>query len=419
MLTLSCVVSANPQDAGGHSSLDARGASERVVYAFQGGAGDGAFPESGLIADAEGALYGATLGGGLAACHIGCGVVYKLTPSKESYTESVLYEFKGGTDGVEPGGDLLVDKWGALYGTTGGGGNSACVHGCGTIFRLAPSGSQYVETVLYRFQGNADGFGPTGLVADDGGALYGTTAFNTVYYHGGTVFKLTPGGSGYTKTTLYSFRGGPSDGDTPEARPLLDQSGALYGTTLFGGPQGQGTIFKLTPTRSGYKESIIHFFQGYDGQWPVAGLISDVDGSLYGTTTTGGTAKCRRDVYCGVVFKLTPTPSGYSITVLHNFRGGARDGANSKARLTAGPRGVLYGTTAAGGRWGGGVLFELKPERAGYDERIVYDFGPSAGGNQPDADVLRRADGSLYGTTSIGGNCSISGGCGTVFKATP
>jgi uncharacterized repeat protein (TIGR03803 family) len=233
------------------------------------------------------------------------------------------------------------------------------------------------------------------------------------------VFKLTPSGSGYTKTTLYSFRGGNSDGDGPQARLLLDQNGALYGTTLAGGPQQRGTVFKLTPTPSGYQESIIHFFQGYDGQWPEAGLISDAHGSLYGTTTTGGTATCRRDVYCGVVFKLTPSPSGYAITILHNFRGGTRDGANSKAPLIAGPRGALYGTTTAGGSRFGGVLFELRPERSGYDERILYDFGSSPGGNQPYADVLRRADGSLYGTTSIGGTCRMQGGCGTVFRATP
>jgi uncharacterized repeat protein (TIGR03803 family) len=213
------------------------------------------------------------------------------------------------------GGGLIADKGGALYGTTGAGGDPACDFGCGTVFRLAPSGSGYVETLLYRFQGGTDGFFPVaGLVADESGALYGTTAFNSPYYRGGTVFKLTPSGSGYAKTTLYSFRGGAIDGDMPFARLLLDPSGALYGTTLAGGPQQNGTVFKLTPTPSGYQESIIHFFQGYDGELPEAGLIADAHGSLYGTTTAGGTARCRKDVYCRVVFKLMPSSSGYAIT---------------------------------------------------------------------------------------------------------
>jgi uncharacterized repeat protein (TIGR03803 family) len=419
VLAFICSVPAHPQTIEVPGVATAGRAQEQVLYTFQGGVNDGDGPVAGLIADWSGALYGTTLGGGSPgnpSCQIGCGTVFKLTPSGPGYKESVLYKFQGGNDGYRPWGVLIADASGGLYGTTSLGGNSACSGGCGTVFKLSPSGSGYAETVLYRFQGGTDGDVPlAGLIIDARGAIYGATA-NDGAYGGGTVFKLTPRGSGYTETLLYALRGGATDGDSPEASLLMDASGALYGTTIFGGPQQRGVVFKLTPTLAGYQEKVIHFFQGYDGQWPVSGLISDKSGALYGTTTTGGTATCRIDVYCGTVYKLTPTRSGYAITVLHNFQGGRRDGANSKAGLLAGPKGALFGTTVAGGNGRGGVVFELKPAGSTYREHLLHEFRRGSGGSQSVASLIFGADGSLLGTASIGGNCPQNGGCGTVFK---
>lgn len=351
---------------------------ESVLYSFQGGA-DAANPQAGLTAGKKGVLYGSTVyGGGAALCAGGCGAVFELTPSGSGYKERVLYAFQGGNDGAAPVAGILSES-GALYGTTvEGGGATTCtagVGGCGVVFKLTPSGSGYTQTVLYSFKGGSDGAGPRGtLMADNAGALYGTT-----YYGGrgtcsdpsgfsgcGTAFKLTPSGTGYTESVLHSFQGGTKDGAYPRSALVAGKSGALYGATMrggIGGGGGSGTVFKLMPKGAGYRERVLYFFQGSpDGAVPVDenGLYSDSNGTLYGTTIAGGKASCG----CGTVFRLAVSGSGYVEAILHSFKGGS-DGADPRGRLAADSAGTLYGTTFGGAKRacssGCGVVYKVSP----------------------------------------------------------
>jgi uncharacterized repeat protein (TIGR03803 family) len=215
-----------------------------ILYSFAGGAADGANPYSGLVLDPEGNLYGTTSHGGSGTgCSGGCGVVYKFAPDG---TETVLYNFTGGADGADPQASLVLDGAGNLYGTTYQGGGAGCSGvGCGTVFKVTPGGT---ETVLYSFAGGLDGAQPfPGVILDAAGNLYGTT------YDGGgsgcggdgcgTVFKVTPSGS---ETILYSFTGG-ADGGLPMAGLVMDGQGNLFGTASTGGFDGFGVVFEVTP----------------------------------------------------------------------------------------------------------------------------------------------------------------------------
>ncbi|MGA8535739.1 MAG: choice-of-anchor tandem repeat GloVer-containing protein [Candidatus Tumulicola sp.] len=323
----------------------------------------------------------------------GCGTVFEMVPNGSGYSEHVLYAFQGHPDGVSPLGNLSLDKSGALYGTTNSGGaattctDSTGVVGCGTVFKLTPSGSGYSEKIVYSFHGGSDGeFPKDTLIADAKGALYGTTyggggtsgcePISSGDTSCGTVFKVLPSGA---ERVLYRFQGGANDGSNPRAA-LLDGKGGgdkrprpLFGATLFGGGAngglGGGTVFELTPAKSGYAERIIHNFSitPGDGVRPndQNGLIADASGDLFGTTFVGGkgdSIKCG----CGTVFELTPSGSGYTETILHSFKG-LPEGAQPRASLTADTSGTLYGTTFIGGdkqsRCHGrcGVVFKVAP----------------------------------------------------------
>ena len=280
-------------------------------------------------------------------------------------TEAVLYSFQGGTsDGDQPYGGLVADNSGNLYGTTAEGGVGGCtLYGstvsCGTVFKLTPgSGGTYTESVLHYFQGGAsDGSYPlAGLIIDASGNLYGTTEFGGADSVG-TVFKLTKGSAGsYTESVLHSFQYAVPDGEQPIAGLIMDGSGNLYGTTLSGGTHGYGTVFKLTPGGGGsYTESVLYSFQGgtSDGDVPNGGLITDGSGNLYGTTLQGGSGGCTASasiIGCGTVFKLTPGGGGsYTESVLYSFLGGTTDGAYPYSGLVTDSTGNLYGTTFVGG----------------------------------------------------------------------
>jgi uncharacterized repeat protein (TIGR03803 family) len=283
---------------------------ENVLHQFTGG-NDGGEPLAGLIFDQAGNLYGTTTQGGTCVFKQGCGVVFKLTPKGDgTWTESVIHSFKY-TDGATPTAGVVFDPAGNLYGTTSGGGAH---EGAGTVFKLAhnPDGS-WTESVLHNFcsrQNCSDGVGPeAGLVFDLVGNLYGTT---------GKVFKLTPNPDGsWTESVLHSFCSRPNCGDEelPEGSLIFDQAGNLYGTTLLGGVLNQGTVFKLTPNADGrWTESVLHSFCSRpncgDGERPLAGLIFDQAGNLYGTTFAFGDQDCFSGDGCGVVFKLTPNLNG-------------------------------------------------------------------------------------------------------------
>ncbi len=387
-------------------ALDGWGASsgapncvECVLYSFTGSSGQN--PLSTPIADAQGRLYGTTVSGG----NSGLGTVFRLTPSGSGYTESVLHSFTGGSDGAQPYSSLHADKNGVLYGTTYGGGS----YSEGTVYRLVPSGSGYLESVIYSFTGGSDGAQPfldsQALFEDKQGALYGTTGYGGTYGVG-VVFKLTPSGSGYTESVLYSFTGS-TDGATPVPSLIADKYGALYGTAHSGGSYGDGAVFKLTPSGSGYTETTLLSFTGSGGAAPgqslYYGLVADKHGNLYGTTGYGGAYGS------GVAFVLTAS-TGYTETVLHEFTGGA-DGRYPYEGLFLDKSGALFGTTYEGGSSGLGTLFALTPSSQGYVEHVLHNFTGSGDGWGPQCNLLRRGT-ILYGVTYNGG----TDGDGTVFE---
>lgn len=275
---------------------------KKILYSFcaESNCGDGNDPAGGLAFDQKGNLYGATVDGGiLNNCYLGCGVVFKLTPQGK---ETVLYRFcaeTNCTDGEFPLGGVVIDKKGNLYGTVYQGG----AQGFGAVFKLTPEGK---ETVLHSFGATGDGkFPEAGLVFDQNGNLYGTTYQGGAHDYG-TVFKLTPAGE---ETVLYSFcaRKNCADGEGPQAGLVFDQKGSLYGTTLGGGIQLHGTVFKLTP--EGHEKVLYSFCLQAgcpDGANPSAALIFDQTGNLYGTTTGGGLTNDTCSIGCGTVFKITP-----------------------------------------------------------------------------------------------------------------
>jgi uncharacterized repeat protein (TIGR03803 family) len=389
---------------------------ETTLYRFLGRP-DGSEPAAGLIADAAGAFYGTTVRGG---AHDD-GAVYELTRKGSGYGERLLYSFKGGSDGASPTGSLVVDRTGTLFGTTSLGGELTCTNaggkGCGTVFALVRAGSGYEKRTLYRFKGYPrDGTSPGTLIADVLGRLYGSTTFGgdgrACSSEGpgcGTIFQLSPSGTGYRERVLHRFGHG-SDGLYPTDGLLLDGRGTLYGTTSFGGNSDNGTVFELKPSAHAYAETLLYSFKGRpDGFGPNGGLIADRTGTLYGTTQNGGTGD-------GTVFALRPGGSAFAEIVLHDFRG-HRDGAYPTGGLLA-RKGVLYGTTGDGGssrcfHSGCGTVYELKP--AGPTERVLYAFKGGRDGQIPLGTLVSDGRGLLYGATGLGG----VRGNGTIFSLTP
>ena len=345
------------------------------------GRSDGCRPFSGLIFDGAGNLYGTTAYGGAPGCPDqggpGNGIVFKLSPPPCATapcpgTETVLYDFAGGSDGSHPdgygGGALVFDRAGNLYGTTSNGGLPGCEGGCGTVFELSHSGSGWTESVLYRFTGGSDGAVPTStLIFDQAGNLYGTAmvgglsgcSFST--YHGcGTVFELSPSGSGWTESVLYSFTGS-CDGSMPAGGLIFGPSGDLYGTTASGGEGGGGTVFQLTPSNGSWTLETLHSFSGTIG--PSATLAMDGVGNLYGTTGSDGAYEQ------GNVFELKPSSGGWTYTSLHDFCSAPRciDGAASQSNVIFDRNGNLYGTAVYGGAitnsefFNNGVVWEITP----------------------------------------------------------
>jgi uncharacterized repeat protein (TIGR03803 family) len=377
----------------------------KVLHKFNNKA-NGAYSDAGLIIDAAGNLYGTTAGGGhVSLCDgDGCGVVFKLTPNADgSWTESMLYKFNL-SDGAEPDAGLIFDAAGNLYGTTAFGGAS----GHGTVFKLAPNqDGSWTESVLHSFN-FTDGAVPlAGLIFDAAGNLYGTTVDGGAYEYG-TVFKLAPNQDGsWTESMLHSFNN--SDGAYPVAGLIFDAAGSLYGTTGGDSFSNAGKVFKLAPNQDGsWTESVLHSFIGSDGEYPYAGLIFDAAGNLYGTTYEGGASNY------GTVFKLAPNQDGSWIeSVLHSFHGS--NGENPEAGLIFDAAGNLYGTTAFGGASGHGTVFKLAPNQDGsWAYRLVHVFQGKPAWSPYGGLVLGSA-GTLYGTTEY-----CSSGCnGVVYQITP
>ena len=368
----------------------AQGQTFTVLYSFRGGS-DGSGPTSSLIGDAAGNLYGTTYLGGNLKCgsREGCGTVFRLDATGK---ETVLLRFAGGAAGSNPFAGLIRDEHGNFYGTTVYGGDMNCANpsGCGTVFKLDAAGK---ETVLHSFTGAPDGSTPYGgVVRDSQGNLYGTTVFGGSY---GTVFKLDATGK---ETVLHSFAG-ETDGSYPGSGVIRDAAGNLFGTTTYGGPLNLGTIFELD--RSG-KETMLYQFTGVDGDLPSAGLVP-VGVNLYGTTPYGGA------FHEGNIFKLDKNGK---VIGAHDFVGGAQEGSAPSAALISDAAGNVYGTTLYGGFYNQGTVFKV--DATGH-ATVLHTFSAGTDGGTPLGGLIRDAAGNLYGTTMAGGTF----GFGTVFKITP
>jgi len=378
-------------------------AAEQVFHRFGAYAKN---PAAGPLFDAAGDLYGTTQFGG----PNNVGTVWEYGPTPVGvYT--TLYEFKGGSDGANPVASLIWDNSGNLYGTTKFGGQ----FGRGTVFELSRQQSgPWTETILYSFGSQqGDGSRPSAnLVFDSQGNLYSTTLGGGSTGNFVTVFELTPGSSGWTESVLYSFRGG-NDGAIPASSLVLDSAGNLYGTTVVGGA-GTGTVFELSPSGGGWVERVIHAFQpsgSGDGSGPTAGVIFDSNGNLYGTTEWGGVEGN------GIVFKLAPVQGGWTESIIHRCKPAEGDGAKPRAALTFDHYGVnLYGTTSLGGAYNYGTVFEFSPKSDGnWQETAHHSFTGGSDGAYPYGAVILDGSSDVYGTTFNGGIAQGSAGNGVVF----
>ena len=370
----------------------------QVIYNFSGGL-DGAYPQAGLT-ERGGTLYGTANQGG----SFNRGTVFKLAHSGSGWIFSPLYSFTGRGDGSAPIAGVVFGHDGTIYGTTEFGGQN-CGVGCGTVFHLRPPVSvcksalcPWTETVLYQFSGSSDGANPGygDLTFDQAGNIYGTTVFGGVNAQG-VVYELTPSGGGWTERAIHTFTGPRNDGANPYSSVVFDPAGNLYGTTFLGGAGGYGTVFQLTPSGSGWTENILYSFQdSSDGGQPFGGVVLDNAGNLYAATSTGGSGNG------GTVYELAHSGGGWTFGVLYSFTGlGDQPGPNGS--LTMDAAGNLYGTTTKDGAQGAGTVFKLTPSGGGWTETDLYDFPGGSQGGVPYGSVLIDASGNLYGTASQGG----------------
>jgi uncharacterized repeat protein (TIGR03803 family) len=360
-------------------------ATEQVLYSFTDGS-DGGNPMAGLIFDAAGNLYGTTSSGGV----YDQGTVFELSQSNGTWTETVLYSFRGQGDGGVPAAGLLMDKAGSLYGTTLRGGV-----GAGGVFKLTLSRFGWQESSLYRFGGD-NGTSPSGLVVDKAGHAFGTTQGGGTN-GAGTVFGMQGTKTGWQEVVLYSFVNNGSDGEAPQSGVAVDSFDLIYGTTPIGG-NGRGTVFELKHSSSGWSERIIYDFEGgYDGSTPYAGLVLDGAGNLYGTTSSGGAYNQ------GTVFELSRSQHGWTKTIIYNL-----STPPSNAALTFDQSGNLYGETYD-------TIFELSPSNGGWNETTVFQFDGTDGQSINGGLIFDQA-GNMYGTTQNGGGVFNAG---VVFEITP
>ncbi len=366
---------------------------------------NGSLPEASLIQASDGNFYGTTYRGGT---H-NFGTVFQMTPGG---TLTTLYNFcpqSGCADGSNPVGQLVQGTDGNFYGTTNTGGANTyalCSSGCGTVFKLTPTGTL---TTLYSFCSQTDctdGAVPyAGLVQGTDGNFYGTTYDGGSLTLYGSVFEITPSG---TLTTLHSFcsdiqNGQCVDGYNPRAGLTPDAQGNLYGTTFYGGTYGVGAIFRITT--GGVLTTVYSFCPNSggcpDGFNPDAILTLGTDGNFYSTTYVGGANE-------GTVFKVTP--SGI-LTTLYSFNG--TDGSTPVAGVVEGADGNFYGTTNGGGVNNWGTVFEITP--AGTLTTLhSFDFND---GRTPNLGLVLGTDGKFYGVSSYGGTSgSCTNGCGTIYS---
>jgi uncharacterized repeat protein (TIGR03803 family) len=364
-----------------------------VIHNFTRKGSDGASPYGGPVLDSSGNLYGTTYAGGT----YGSGNVYELSPSGSTWTYTSLYNFKAGTDGVGPAfGSLAIGADRALFGTTEGGGYF------GTDFAICECPGR--EAQIHRFGMGTDGAQPIGgVVLDSVGNFYGTTSLGGAFGNG-TVFEEKHSDRGWSEITLYSFTGG-DDGTNPPAGVTLDGHGNLFGTTSMGGANFDGVVYELSPSGSGWTQTVLYTFQGLnDGQNPVGGVVLDGAGNLYGTTFDGGINGG------GTVYELSPSANGWTFTVLYSFTGGY-GGPYNKLAIA---KGSIYGMTNADGTNGFGSVFKLTPANGGWKFTDLHDFAGGSDGAVAYGSVAVDSAGNVFGTTNEGG----SENQGLVFEIT-
>ncbi len=230
-------------------------------------------------------------------------LLYELKPSQGGWTESILHSFAGAGDGSYPAASLIFDQQGNLYGTARYGGDLSCnfSQGCGTVFELSPSGSEWKETTLYTFEVNDVGIDPEGgLVFDGSGNLFGTVPAGGT--NRGTVYELQPSGGSWTASALEQFRGNGG----PVAGLTMDASGNLYGTTAASGSYYHGSVFKMSKQGATWQLTTLHSFdvEGDEGDNLDSGVLLGANGNLFGTASQGGVGSCVHG--CGVIWEITP-----------------------------------------------------------------------------------------------------------------
>ncbi len=346
-----------------------------VIHTFMG-AGDGSNPTAGLAMDAAGNFYGTAT------------VAFKLRNSGSGWILTPLYDFQSGLTT----GEVVFGPNGSLYGTNPQGGyfgGQCWEYGCGLAFNLRPPPTacasvlcNWNETTLYTFQNPGDGIPNNGIVFDPAGNLYGTTLL-------ATVFELSPSSGGWTYSLIHQFNG--MDGGDPYSGVIRDSRGNLYGTTANDGPYGYGTVYQLSPSGSGWIINLLYSFQnGSDGAAPIGGLVFDNQGNLYGTTNSGGSGGG------GTVFKLTSTGGSWTLTTLYSFSGMA----GSYASLAIDASGNLYGTTYRDGADGYGSVFRLTNSGESWTFTDLHDFTSGNDGCYPSGNIAIDAQGNLYSTAS-------------------
>jgi uncharacterized repeat protein (TIGR03803 family) len=396
-----------------------------VLHSFTGGH-DGAGPMAGLTMEAGGALYGTTAYGGA-----GFGTVFKFAHQNSGWVLTPLYSFGGGPDGANPVARVVIGPDHSLYGTTEYGGSQGyCNNGCGTVFNLKPTPSAcktsicpWIETILRRF--TTEEFPRSEVLIDSEGNLFGTA--NQGGYIGfggggscnpcGDVFELVPSNGGWTEKGVYRFTGYQYgvDGAYPVGGVIFDQAGNLYGTNTSYGDCGFGTVFQLTPSGSGWTEKLLHqFCGGTDGADPASTLIMDEAGNMYGATPGAypGYGSQR-----GSAFTLTPSSGGWNYSPIYTF---SEYGGGPAASLVMDQAGNLYGTTVTGGNpgcgsYGCGTIFKLSPSNGSWTYTELYDFTGGNDGSNPYSNLVMDASGNFYGTASTGGQS----GHGVIFEFTP
>jgi hypothetical protein len=419
----------------------ARGQNFTVLHAFAGGE-DGRSLFSGVAVDKSGTiLYGAAYGGGDSqGCGSGCGDIYRLVKQGSGWVFSTLYSFQAAPDGNFPMGVVLGPD-GFLYGTTAGGGinngEQNCLpgeNGCGTVFQLKPANctntscaenGSWKETMLYQFSGmNGDGGTPQSgnLTFDSSGKFYGTTQTGGAFDIDGTVFEMTPSAGSWTESVLYSFNcagGRANDGFcAPQSGVVLDPSGDLYGTALFGGQFRDGVVYQLTRSGPDWAQNVLHAFNcQVEACGVVSGVIIDGAGNLYGGAANGGVNGG------GTVYEL-PASENWNLDTLVSFEYlDPLGGTGPYGSLIMDAKGNLYGTTQNDGIFLEGTVFELSPSASGWVLHVLHEFTGGSDGGVPLGGVAIGKNDELFGTTFFGGDLSEclgleTRGCGVVWEIT-